>query len=90
MSANESDVTACESGEPKGGTIQAKGPTPARQVAWRLSSWLALVGLPRSSFYALAPQFKPKTLVIGGRVYVVESPAQFLARIAALREAGAP
>ncbi len=45
--------------------------------------WCASVGFGRTTFYALPPPLKPRTVKIGERTIIIESPADYLERIAA-------
>lgn len=58
--------------------------TPER-AAWNRPDWCAALNLGISTFYTL--QIPPRTIKIGKRLLIVESPADYAARIAATQAA---
>lgn len=56
-------------------------PTPAAQAAgWTIPDWCRATSISRASFYLLAQ--RPETVKLGRRTVVIESPRDYLARIA--------
>lgn len=53
------------------------------RAAWDVPHWCDEVGISRPTFYVLDPQ--PKVARIGRRVRVVESPTDYLNRLADLQ-----
>jgi len=53
-------------------------------VAWPLDQWLASTSSARSSYYEWDPETRPKTVRVGRRRLVVESPSDWLRRMALL------
>lgn len=54
------------------------------QAGWNISGWCAATSISRATFYTLT--LKPRTVKIGRRTVVIESPQAYLARIAGLKE----
>ena len=54
-------------------------------AGWSISNWCSATTISRASFYLLAQ--KPKTVKLGRRTVVIESPQDYLQRIAELSEA---
>lgn len=55
-------------------------------AGWSITSWCQATSISRATFYTLFQ--KPRTVKIGSRTVVIESPREYLARIAeAQREA---
>lgn len=53
------------------------------QAGYSIPEWCRAVGISRASYYNLPPEQQPRTARIGRRHIVIESPADFLNRIAA-------
>lgn len=53
------------------------------RAGWSIKDFCASVGISVAKFYLLTPDLKPRTAKLAGRVIVCESPAAYLARIAA-------
>ena len=52
-------------------------------VAWKLRDWLPLVSSTRSAYDQWPPEIRPHTVLVGRYRLVVESPQDWLARMAA-------
>jgi hypothetical protein len=59
--------------------IQAVRLEPA---GFNISKWCPLAGISRARFYTLPPELTPRTVQIGKRRIVIESPREYLHRIA--------
>ena len=57
---------------------------PAK-AGYRISEWCRAVGISRPSFYNLADEFAPRMLRINSMPIILESPAEYLTRVAALQ-----
>ena len=57
---------------------------PATPAGWNVPDWCAATSISRASFYLLAQ--KPRTVKLGRRTVVIESPQAYLQRIAELSE----
>jgi hypothetical protein len=55
------------------------------RAAWNIPEWSAALDLGRSTFYTL--KIRPRCIKVGKRTLVVESPADYARRIAALQAA---
>ncbi len=55
------------------------------QAGFPVNAFCAAINIGRTTFYALPPHLQPKTVKIGNRTIVTESPAEYLARIAAVQ-----
>jgi len=53
---------------------------PSPNARWNIPSWCSATSIFRASFYLLA--HKPRTVKLGRRTVVIESPADYLERIA--------
>ena len=51
-------------------------------AGWNIPSWCAATSISRATFYLLA--HKPRTVKLGRRTVVIESPEKYLQRIAEL------
>jgi hypothetical protein len=60
----------------------------ASQYRKPLPQWSAEANYPVSSYYVLPEAHKPKRVKIGRRLFILESPDEWVARLAAL--GGAP
>jgi hypothetical protein len=58
------------------------------RAGWDIPSWCGACDISRAKFYTLSPQMRPRTLKLGKRHIVIESPAEYLGRLAAAQEAG--
>lgn len=56
-----------------------------QSAGWNIAQWCESISVSRASFYLLAD--KPKTVKIGRRHVVIESPHDYLNRIAKQSEA---
>ena len=54
-----------------------------QQAGFSIGAWCAAVSIGRTTFYTLPPYLKPRTVKIGERTIIAESPPDYLARIAA-------
>ena len=54
------------------------------QAGWHLSAWCRAVNLSRATYYNIPEEMKPASVKIGDRRLIIESPANYLARIARL------
>lgn len=52
-------------------------------TGWSISEWLEVIGWSKSKFFALPTDKKPRSVVINRSVTLIESPGQYLARLAA-------
>lgn len=50
-------------------------------VGYRPASWARSVGISRSGYYALSPDMRPRSVTVGRRRIITESPADWLVRI---------
>ena len=62
---------------------------PAEKAGWRPAEWFPAIGISRSAYYALPAERRPKAVKFGTAKVIVESPRDYLARIAARAEAEA-
>lgn len=53
------------------------------KAGWRFSEYPTLVGLSRTLLYGLPPELQPRTIKVGHATVITESPADYLARLAA-------
>ena len=56
--------------------------TASAQAGRPIPEWSALAGISRSTYYALPSQYRPRTVKIGKRLVIIESPAEWLERMA--------
>lgn len=63
-------------------TISPEQQTP--RATWAVPDWAAELGLGRSTYYTLA--LRPRSIKIGRRTLIVESPTQYAQRIAELQQ----
>ena len=56
--------------------------TPAEKAGWRPSEWYPAIGISRSAYYSLPPEREPRYLKFGTAKVIVETPAEYLRRIA--------
>lgn len=54
-----------------------------RRAVWNRPEWCAALNLGGSTFYTL--EIRPRSVKIGKRLLIVESPAEYVARIAAMQ-----
>jgi hypothetical protein len=59
----------------------------ATTAGWNIPDWCTSTSISRASFYLLVE--RPKTVKLGRRRVVVESPRDYLARIASLQKEAA-
>lgn len=60
-------------------TEQIQPIPPDKNAGWNISSWCEAISVSRASFYLLAQ--KPRSVKIGRRHVVIESPHAYLQRI---------
>jgi hypothetical protein len=53
--------------------------TPA---SWRVSRWCAIAGIARSKFYTLPVDQRPRSARVGSVDLIIESPSEYLERLA--------
>lgn len=58
---------------------------PATKAGFRVSEFTAACGMGRRTFYDLPPELAPKSIKIGYSRIIVETPQQYLSRIAELQ-----
>lgn len=51
------------------------------RAGWRISDWLRAAGVSRSLLYSLPPERAPRSVKLGRSRIIVESPADWLARV---------
>jgi hypothetical protein len=56
----------------------------SEKVGYRVREWCDAVGISRPSFYNLEGDLAPRTVRINSMPIITESPAAYLARVAAL------
>ena len=56
---------------------------PEARAAWNIPEWCRELRLGRSTFYTLS--IRPRYIKVGKRLIVIESPADYAARIAKLQ-----
>jgi hypothetical protein len=59
--------------------------TEMQQEAFRVAAWCRAVQISRSGFYALPEELKPRSIVLGRRRLITESPRAWLERISATK-----
>ena len=60
--------------------------TPA---SWPVTRWCAIAGIGRTKFYALPPEQRPRSARIGAVDLIIESPTDYLERVAREQRDGA-
>lgn len=60
-------------------------PARAERAGWQLDEWLPAVSISRAKFYSMPATMRPKSVHLGTRRIIVESPKEYLGRIAALQ-----
>jgi hypothetical protein len=58
-------------------------------AAYHVKDWCKAVGLSRATYYNLPPHLQPQSVRIGGRRLVIESPHDYLQRVASLQPVAA-
>jgi len=53
------------------------------QAGYPVAAWCKAVNISRATFYTLPPESQPKSVKLGKRRIIIESPEDFLARIKA-------
>ena len=61
--------------------------SPARDSQRRIEGWTKAVGIGRTKFYALPPELRPRMVKLGTATVIVETPEEYLRRIAEMQEA---
>ena len=61
----------------------------SQKAGWKMGEYADLVGFGRSKLYTLPRELQPKSVRVGSRRVVIEPPAEYLARYAALQESQA-
>lgn len=51
-------------------------------VGWAIPDWCAAVSISRSALYTMSPEIAPRSISLGRRRIIVESPGDWLRRIA--------
>ena len=59
----------------------SKAELVAERAGYRLRDWCSFVSIARSTFYTLPPEKQPKSVSVGRRRIIVESPVAWLARV---------
>ena len=54
-------------------------------VGFRPGPWASAIGISRTTFYALPSELRPRSITLGAARIIVESPAEYLARIEQLQ-----
>jgi hypothetical protein len=57
------------------------------RAGWLLVPWCADASIGRATYYKLPPKLQPHSVKVGKRRIIRESPADWLARMAAAQEA---
>ena len=63
------------------GDIRRKSSLIVTMTAIPLQDFLAAIPLPASTYRGLAPAYRPHTARVGGRVFVLERPDEYLTRL---------
>jgi len=58
------------------------------QAGYHVAAWCRSVGIGRATFYVLAPHLRPRSVLLGGRRLIIEAPAAYLQRVAAMQAGG--
>jgi len=58
-------------------------PHKPNKAGFAIKEWCSAVGIAVSTYYALSAEQRPRSVRLHGRVIVIESPADYLARLAA-------
>ena len=59
---------------------------PTMRSVRRVDGFCKALGIGRSKFYSFPPEDRPKTAKLGSARVILESPEEFLARLAAKQE----
>jgi hypothetical protein len=62
--------------------------TMTDRAGWSISSYCAACDFSRATFYNLPDDLRPRSLKLGKRRIIIEPPSEYLARLAAVQEAG--
>lgn len=60
--------------------------SPPSKPEFNLSSWCKAIGCTRAFIYELPPEKQPRTVKIGRRRFVIETPREYLERMASVQE----
>ena len=63
--------------------------TMAERAGWSISAYCAACGFSRATFYNLTDEQRPRSLKLGKRHIIIESPTEYLARLATAQEEAA-
>jgi hypothetical protein len=66
---------------------KARPALQSRAEVWDIPTWCGQLGIGRSTFYSL--KVKPRTVYLGKLCKIIEDPAAYARRVAALQEQGA-
>ncbi len=61
---------------------------PLEVAGYSVSRWTAAVGIGRATYYTMSPEHRPQSVKIGVRHIIIETPGDWLARMA--RHGGVP
>lgn len=59
---------------------------PSGEAGFRVKDFVRACGIGRTAYYTLPEDQKPKSVRIGRSVVIVETPVEFLRRLAAIQE----
>lgn len=82
MTAGYGDAMAKRVETPKHTEV---GNPPNGRAAWNVPEWSAALTIGRATYYTL--KVRPRSIRIGKRVVIIESPADYAIRIAAMQGA---
>jgi hypothetical protein len=66
--------------------MHATEATPADRAGWSIPAFCASCDFSRASYYNLPDDLRPRSIKLGKRHIIIESPAEYLARLAAMQE----
>jgi hypothetical protein len=72
--------------------MQISKPAQATQIhraGFHITDWCDAVGFSRATYYNLPVELQPQSVRIGGRRLVIESPREYLLRVANSQQAAA-
>jgi hypothetical protein len=56
------------------------------RAGWRVREWCRELGIARSTYYALGPEYAPTAVHVGVMHIITESPRDWLARVGKARK----
>ena len=62
---------------------------PIEQAGFTTLAWCQALSISRAKLYQLPGEFQPRSLVLGRRRIITESPREYLQRISKLKDGGA-